>query len=420
MTEKKYGKKIIKYVLGLIIPIILGLILLNAVYLLPVNKVEKNVVDAFGFFYDRSFAEEGYEPDMLEMRDDFTDLIILSNCFARRPEDPFYKAAVRGTYIGYLVNPDDPLHSYHPFYGMMYYTMFGAGYSYADYSRYWHGYQLILIPLLEVLDYKMLIVLNYITMLLLSAAAVIAVAKRYGILRGAAFAGMIVSLSPAVIPMCLQYSSMAYITLVSSLVFCLLKTDGNIPLLFMLTGVATAYFDFLTYPVLALGVLCTLYIIHALYKKDGLSIIKDIFALSLLWAVGYGVMFGAKWLVSAAVLGGDELSSAVSTAVFRVNGAGYSLLDISKAIIEMLGETVSLPVLAFALLMFAAAAVYAIKQKDVKFCGAKLLLFLIPPAITLAWFLVIRNHSIQHQFLAVRNCGVIWFALFAMVSSIKE
>ncbi|MBQ6554339.1 MAG: hypothetical protein IJL89_03800 [Firmicutes bacterium] len=420
MTEQKQNIKIYKYVLCLIIPIILGIILLNAVYLLPAKNVEKHVVDAFSFFYDRSFAEEGYEPSLLEQRDDFTDLIILTNCFARRPEDPFYKAALRGTYIGYLMYTNDPLHDvYHPFYGMLYYTFFGSGYSYADYSRYWHGYQVILIPLFEVFGYKTVIALNYILFFTLSAAAVVIAAKCYGILRGAAYAGMIISLSPVVIPMCLQYSAMAYITLISSIIFCLIKKDENIPLLFMSVGTATAYFDFLTYPALALCVLCTLYIIEFLNKKNALQIIKSLFAFSFLWALGYGVMFVAKWVITAAVLGGNEFSYALSSAIFRVNGAGYSILDALTALKDTLAETAALPVLGAALLMTAASLLYALKQKETKFCGVRLLLFLIPPAITLAWFLVIRNHSIQHKFLSVRNCAAIWFALFSLVSSIK-
>ena len=431
MTEKKNAKGLKKYILGLILPVIVGVLMLDAVYLLPTERVEKNAVAAFEYFYRRAFDEENIEFDTLDQRDDFTDIIIFSNCFARLPGDPFYKAALRSTYIGYPVGTNEtaqtehytktdyPAQLYHPFYGMMYYVFQGSGFSYAEYSRYWGGYQTVLIPLFEIMSYRSLILLNHIVIVLLCAAAVILTAKRFGLPCCAAYACMLISLAPAVIPVCLQYSTMLYITLVSSILFYCMKNRENIPLLFMLTGSATAYFDFLTYPVLAPAVLCTLYILDMFDSETVPTIIKRLFVCCVLWAAGYSVMFGSKWVISAVVLGEGVFKEALLTAQFRISGVGYSLPEVLSYFAKTLALTARPPVIVISLLCAAVSVLFAVRKKDAVFSGGKLLLFLIPPMIVLAWFIVIRNHSMQHPFLVVRNCGAVWFALLALISSIK-
>lgn len=402
-----------------------AVVLLCLVYLLPTKNIEKNVVRDFDIFYMHSEYGEHFitNPNniVLSTIDDYSDLLMMSNCFARQPGDPFYKAALRGTYIGRLTDPNDLLHGYNPVQGMIYYVLTGSNYEFADYSRYWNGYQVILIPLLSLMPYSLIIILNKILLVITAAAAVLLISRRFGKIYGIAYAAAIFTIYPFVIPICLQYCASAYVTLISTIAFCLIKNEEHIPKLFLFSGIVVSFLDLLSYPALSAGILSVLFIIAFIGKKDNISIIKSLFICLIFWGFGYGAMFLSKWLLDALILGPQELKNALATARFRIDGANYSfgyLLNILKALlVRSATRDVLILTAVFTLVCLIAASTH---KGNRKYKLSQLWLFILPPAVIFGWFAVMKNHTIQHTFFSIRNFSVMWFSIYAFAASLTQ
>ncbi|WP_316076932.1 hypothetical protein [Varibaculum cambriense] len=88
------------------------------------------------------------------------------------------------------------------------------------------------------------------------------------------------------------------------------------PDFFMILGMAVSFLDFLTYPVLALGIPLVMYVI----VRQEAGILK-IIGLSCSWAAGYIGFWSFKWILGA-IFAGKPLSSVKEYILFRLDSSG--------------------------------------------------------------------------------------------------
>ncbi|MBS5962357.1 MAG: hypothetical protein KH307_01540 [Varibaculum cambriense] len=88
------------------------------------------------------------------------------------------------------------------------------------------------------------------------------------------------------------------------------------PDFFMILGMAVSLLDFLTYPVLALGIPLVMYVI----VRQEAGILK-IIGLSCSWAAGYIGFWSLKWILGA-IFAGKPLSSVKEYILFRLDSSG--------------------------------------------------------------------------------------------------
>ena len=79
---------------------------------------------------------------------------------------------------------------------------------------------------------------------------------------------------------------------------------------------ATGYFDFLTYPITALGLPLTMYL---LLENDNKGKAKKVIIYSIVWGTGYIGMWTAKWAIGSLILQENVFKSAISQAVVRTS-----------------------------------------------------------------------------------------------------
>lgn len=73
---------------------------------------------------------------------------------------------------------------------------------------------------------------------------------------------------------------------------------------FLIIGMLTSFFDFLTYPLFTLGM--PLILISVLGTFSSVQKLCDIVKNSIFWGIGYGGMWCGKWMVGS-ILTGDNL-----------------------------------------------------------------------------------------------------------------
>ncbi|MBQ9734591.1 MAG: hypothetical protein IJV95_01910 [Clostridia bacterium] len=198
------------------------------------------------------------------------------------------------------------------------------------------------------------------------------------------------------------------------------ETNDKIPLAFLTVGMITNFLDFLTVPVITLGIPLTIYMLMII--KDGgvdrkKNIKKAIFVI-VLWFLGYGLCWISKWALASLVLKENVFDTAIKAIFFRTAGSA----EYSGNPIFAVGANVGLlfyQVIPYSILMLIVLVVLVIiriKFKNVKFGLGKLsLIFWLIGIIPYCWYLVLANHSFWHSWFTFRAQAVTIFSVSAVL-----
>ncbi len=414
-------KRVFRAAVLLAAGIVAGYGLLTLVYLLPTKPMQANMASAADLFdKEREYYRviTGYISTQL---DNYTDTWMVGNAVFADNDLPVWKQALACTRAEYGEGPLD---------GLIRYLSGEEGYTKVEYTRYWHGYLVLLKPLFLLFDYADLRVIN----LFMESALVLLVFGAFwqrGFVReGIAYFISLLFLMPVVVPLSIQFSIVFYIANGAMLV--LLKwyqpiaDSGHMGDYFQIVGMVTSFSDLLTYPIAALGMplvcltLCkgreqsqrsllrieesgrSLQTVEE--SKRGLrpveesahrmrtiwERIKEIVAASVYWGFGYGAMWAGKWVLSSIVLGDHTIANALSQIAMRSSH-------------KQAGETIG---------------VFTIWRRNIEFYFEKPYLLLITVCIVIACWVLFRNRNRLGTlfldaipFLLIACMPLVWYAL---------
>ena len=226
------------------------------------------------------------------------------------------------------------------------------------------------------------------------------------------------TLVPMTLFKCLQYSSCFYCLIFALIGLLLMKEPKNkktIPLFFA-TGILTVYVDFLTYPIITLGIPLAVYLAiknSSRLKTNTLDIIKH----SLAWGLGYIGMWAAKWLIA----GPNVIKSALEE-TGRWTSTGGSKIDNAVTAINNNYEMFMDNKLMIFILIFITVVMTLIIvelknrkklncKKELKTILMTFLPYLIIITIPFVWYIAASNHSKIHYWFTFRDLAVSVFAL---------
>ena len=199
-----------------------------------------------------------------------------------------------------------------------------------SYSRYWHGSAGVIRLLLICMDVR---VMRYVIMaigVLLQLILTGMLVKRKQTGLGVIYLLAFLLVNGVFALSCFEYAFIFLLIPVATMVLLNEKIgqkDLKVELTFLVIGMMTAFFDFLTSETLTFTIPFTIYYI-VMYKSKTMKVSGKnktchwlLFLKSgLSWCGGYGGMFLLKWLLAAVVLGRDALSTAMDTAMERISG----------------------------------------------------------------------------------------------------
>ena len=384
MTE---FKKLFLHTAGILLGgILLGTVLITAVYLLPAEGIQKHMpasIELLEAEGENPFMIPGYKGSSL---DNYTDALMLANA-SYSSDRPFYEAAML------IERMED---------GMV-----------ISYSRYWHGYLVLLKPLLELMDYGKIRILDTIAFMLMLAALVIGFWRRNMRCGLVAYLLAFLSMFPIAIPKSLQFSSMFYVGSIAMLVLLygyeILKEKRWIPYLFLITGMVTSYVDFLTYPVYTLGMSLVLLLIlddGTVRKK-----LNMLFADSFFWGIGYAVIWAGKWMMGSLLTGTNLFAEALRVVSERTShevqdekiSVLFAILRNGYIYANLLGILLAVAVVLWTGWFFLK---YHAAADPGSWC-----LYILVACGPVIWYCVAANHSYIHYWFTFRDLAVTFFAL---------
>ena len=422
----------------LLASILVGFLLLLLVQLIPAEAIEKNVVQA-----GQVFAEEAKEPDGAILAklpdwneshpnvypgwmlpwcnaylDNFTDALMLLTAADSQEKGPVQEAVLAERRMVAGSNTTKSLIQ-------MGEVQDPAALSYVTeaYPRYWHGYLVLIKPLLALMNYTGVRIFLGVTETLLLAVTLWLLIRRGRKNLIPLFVLLWLMAFPALMARSMQYSWIYLIFSLGNLIVLAyyerLHKGRGLIFVFLGLGIATAYFDLLTYPVAALGIpLITVFLCGnpASRKEEW----KTLFRLSLAFALGYAGMWAGKWVLTYLLCGPEIFASVKETIAFRTSHSGKEGESISliSMYIRNLGGFALNPGVAAALLYFAGLLILRIKKGQRAFyCPLALGLCALMPFV---WFLVTANHAYIHSYYTCRSFLVTGLALLAMVQKAGE
>lgn len=282
------------------------------------------------------------------------------------------------------------------------------------YSRYWHGYVIVLKPLLVLFNVQEIrLIFQTILLVLLGVVAAIAANRmqRYGLVLSVLFVvscglfGVMEAASD--LPMFFSFFVMCLTTL-AVLLIDRMRLIKAVPVLMFLSGALTVYFDFLDNPIVSLGVPLVFLVFRLGDNHFRFSRIASAVCLScLFWALGYGCLWVFKWLIAAFVSGPDSFLNTMHQILFRVGvneseqGVETSpqlALSLSFQRLGFLKYIMMFEITIFMLLSIWIACSHkcSLKRKRYLLSVALLLsgVFLVP----IVWIVVLSNHTAIHVF----------------------
>lgn len=389
--------------------ILSGYLLLMIAYLLPVEKMQENLSESINILTEEQEYHKvipGYNSTQL---DNFTDSWMLGNA-VYNSDLPLWKKALTCTSADYGDGPLNGLVRYLKERGV------GIGKDKEiEYTRYWHGYLILLKPLLLFFNYADLRVLNMILDILLMFL-IFNTLKDMGFRREAwGYVVAVLFILPVVIPLSIQFSVMFYLTNIA--VWILLKKydwiveNNKMLLYFQIIGMAASYFDFLTYPIASLGVpMVCLFLLDAdgtLWLK-----IRKIICLSMSWGFGYSAMWAGKWVLSTVTLGDNVITNALSQISLRAShiqdGEKITTIDTWIRNLEFFFKK---PYLILIVICFIIAVIGIFRnRKSILYVAADVFPFMLIGAMPFAWYAFAGQHSYEHHWFTFRGLMTSVFA----------
>lgn len=197
--------------------------------------------------------------------------------------------------------------------------------------------------------------------------------------------------------------------------------DRKSDFFFLLIGILVAFFDFLTYPLLTLGVPLVLFL-SVMKRSEFAQQLLIVMRKSLVWLLGYAGMWGSKWVIGSIVCGNSFFDDVIRAISIRSSVSDISSFYSKEAAFLRL-EAIWVNIKVFLkwpyLVLFLAISfvcLYLIKKKALHINLKRLPVYFLIALFPIVWFVVLANHSYEHPRLAYRELGVSVFSILWFIT----
>ena len=412
---------LLKYIKTFILLIIIFNIGLYLACSFNSKLIKKNVIQSQkmlekeGMFYNVS--------DLFNIRsDNSADALMINECYSVDSDEPYvsymktrknyrknaklyqYQETV-GELSTYVEEFNDESEMYYNTISELGNFLEGKIHSYINYGRYWHGYLILLRPLLMLFNIMQLRHILFFIFCLLFTYLIYLLYKEFGLNIAIIFGLSLICSGYFSASYILEVAPAFLIMMISSII--LVKNINKIKdfyLFIFIIGSITNYFDYLTVPLITLGFPCTIYILKLLKEeKDWKYCVKFLIKSSLVWVTSYAITWILKWVQYDLTIndGNSMLKIGFGQAMFRMQRVNEALgIDISyiSVIVNIIGKSLIYTILTILIIMILNKFKPLIKKNNKKYIP-----FLIISLYPIIWFVALANHTIMHNYFTYRN-----------------
>ena len=289
--------------------------------MIPDRFIEENAKESAEYFKEEPLF--GISIGELEnfKKDNYADCITAGIAYHLSGENPFISviSADYNRVKGENVNVS------------FYREMQGEEVSTESYSRYWHGSAAVVRLLYTVMNAETMRYMMTIVGIILQLCVLIELVRRKQAVLGWIYIIAFLAVNGLFALECMEYAWVFILIPVGVLLLLnprINNKQSKICLAFMVMGMFTAFFDFLTTETLTFTIPFTIYYIVVYNNRLQKDINKKLSRQSWLallysglsWCIGYAGMFLSKWFLVWITLGKGALDTAINSAMERVGG----------------------------------------------------------------------------------------------------
>lgn len=419
--EKINPMKTVFKMLGIVIGTsAIGLMLMWLVYLLPVEPMAENMLNSYETIRAQDTWDDEYLADLewAEILDTGTNIIMFHEVIYPNTGNAFEDSLLAPGGDVWFDMVGDWTAGLMDFAEERDYTEDNS----ITYARYWHGYLIFLKPLFLFMELDGIYIINTIVLTILCGAVLYLLYERLGLYCIAYLVALLTMHSENIV-VSFQLSSIFYALNITLLLLLWKKdwTKEQVLYIFVLDGILVAFFDFLTYPYVAVAIPL---LVYYLMRKEG-DVKKDfvtMFIQGVAFVFGYAGMWGMKWIFATLFTSENVIADAINSVLHRTGVTDSSADVMSSGVGESLYRNIytffddgNIIVLVAAILV-AGIVLWMNRKalninKDVAlFCG----LMIVSP---FARLIVLSNHCSLHPHLEWRTLCIVVFALAVFVIS---
>ncbi len=403
--------------------VVLGIILLTLILALPVDTARENVEQSLYNMIEVVEDENGsaWRKKIIGAKDNFTDCLMVQNALEKiEGQSPLahaiyvyhYDLANEQTWLTEESLPAMLRNGYEGMY-------------LREYSRYWHGYLIWLKPLLMCMSWSSAETFLIIFQIALLLSVVILSFRQKQGLTGLGILVAFMFMKPLQVWASLTMMACWNIVLIALLADMLLQRaivkKNRQEQFFLLIGIMTSYMDFLTYPIVTLGVPLCFYIVQNMEDENGWwQKLKQLFWMAFSWSVGYIGMWGMKWVVAEVLFQTGTLKDAIWSVIFRsepLDGYGSIFSGVSRTVSAVLQQYDSVWYsIGFSVVFVLALGTVCwclIKAANPQWMVSVIALAVIS-LFPFVWIIFIQNHTAIHCSFTFRIMSVTVMALWCM------
>lgn len=410
--------RLIGMMIGVVVlSVVLGVVLMTGVYAIPKTMLARNAEKTSALFEKGSNLQytNWASGQMYTELADFTDSLMVNAAITRQTDSALQNAMLNA----HAIYPETETQQ-----NLVRFVRGDPGYEYKNYGRYWHGYLLYMIPGLCVMDLGQLRILMLFFQFFLAMILLWELGKRSRMLM-VLFGFVILFINPITTALTFEEADIYCIMMIQSIIF--LWRDGRLKekevhFSFLINGICVAFFDFLTYPVVAFAI--PLLILLGLKTEKLKKGLLDIVCYGLSWGMGYAGMWGGKWIAGSLITGKDVIRDAAETIQFRMNGEWGEGTNYRNAM-GMIWRAVYSKPMFILLLIFLAILCYFIIRKGYRFeIGQTAVNSLIPVGIVglipFVWYLMAMNHTYIHPDVMYRELAIAISSIAVMLAAVLK
>lgn len=396
----------------------LGTLLLILAFCMPVERMQQNVTASIDkvLLDAEDVGKDAFSQYVWLKRESYTDAIMVQNAIEKIEDKNVFEHAM-WVYHNDLEPeywaPEESLKAYCAGENSTFYLH--------EYSRYWHGYLIYLKPLLSIMTWEHVVWLGIGVQIALMAAVIFLSVRKKQI--GVAFAVGVgfVFMKPVLVMISLTMSVCWVITLLAILAIQIyhnkLEEKKFYPEFFLIIGILTSYFDFLTYPIVTLGFpMCAYFLVEK--GTTVRKILEKVIGYSICWAIGYAGMWAMKWIIADITLSTGTIKDAIWSIIGRteaiggrerMNGGGY-VIGLNLQEYPEIYWWIALVLAIVSVILVA----LAIKKSGIKNVILQILPFAITFCMPFAWIVVVQHHSALHARFTFRIISVAVVAICSL------
>lgn len=203
-----------------------------------------------------------------------------------------------------------------------------------NYSRYWHGQTTILKVLTVFFDINIINAIMMAIFIILFIYTLIMLFKTDKLFSIAFFLASL-SINIFFVPKSFQYVLVFIIMLIGMNIVRRLYNNKskNIDIFFLIMGMVTCFYDFLTVETITLTIPLLFYLYLKIINKEKFNF-KEIIKYIILWGIGYVGTFLTKWLIDIIHYGPSILSEIIYDASIRTWNSTDQIMDLEFSIIN--------------------------------------------------------------------------------------